>query len=362
MLTEITISLCMIVKDEEQVIARCLDSVKHIVDEIVIVDTGSTDRTKDIVRKYTTNIYDYIWNDNFAAARNFSFSKATKDYILWLDADDVLFEKDQQKFLNLKQEMDNDIDAVLMFYHLNTGLSMEPMYITTRYRIVNRSRNFQWINKVHEFIQVEGNMLHTDITITHCKEKPRIDQNFKILQSIIETEEVTLTDWFNYANECMFQQKYDQAIQFYKKVLDSKEKWGEGNIYVCGNLAYCYMQLQQWDKALAAFTRAFQYGNPRGEICVGIGHVMMEQKKYKEAIRWYLAATKITYPNEAILYNPASYNWVPYFHISLCYSHLGNYEKALHYNELAANYIPNHPAVIYNQQYFNTLLQSKEKG
>ncbi|WP_459503009.1 glycosyltransferase [Bacillus sp. C1] len=350
----------MIVKDEEQVIARCLDSIKHIVDEIVIVDTGSKDKTKDIVREYTTCVYDFKWNDNFAAARNFSFSKAKKDYILWLDADDVLLEKDQQKLLNLKQELDLDVDAVSMPYHLNTGLDAEPLYITTRHRLVKRSRNFQWTNKVHEYIRVEGNVLHTDIIINHCKETPRMNQNYNILQSIVETEEATLTDWFNYANECMFQQKYDEAIQFYKKVLDSKKESGEGKIYVCGNLGYCYTQLQQWEKALEAFTRASQYGKPRGEICVGIGHVMMEQKKYKEAIRWYVAATKIPYPNEAILYNPASYNWIPYFQIGLCYSHLGDYEKASHYNELAAKYMPNHSAVIYNRQYFNTLLQSKE--
>ena len=77
-----SISLCMIVKNEEEVIGRCLESVKDIVDEIIIVDTGSTDNTKKIVSKYTNKIYDFEWKDDFAAARNFSFSKATKDYMV----------------------------------------------------------------------------------------------------------------------------------------------------------------------------------------------------------------------------------------------------------------------------------------
>ena len=72
----ITISLCMIVRDEEETIARCLETVEKIVDEIIVVDTGSVDRTKEIVEKYTSNIYDFQWIDDFAAARNFSFSKA----------------------------------------------------------------------------------------------------------------------------------------------------------------------------------------------------------------------------------------------------------------------------------------------
>ena len=72
----ISISLCMIVKNEELVLGRCLDSVKNLMDEIIIVDTGSTDKTKEIASLYTNKIYDFPWINDFAAARNFSFSKA----------------------------------------------------------------------------------------------------------------------------------------------------------------------------------------------------------------------------------------------------------------------------------------------
>lgn len=106
-LSEITISLCIIVKDEETVIARCLDTVQDIVDEIIIVDTGSTDRTKEIVSRYTNLIYDFPWIDDFAAARNYAFSLATMEYTLWLDAADVLLEEDHQKLLELKSVRNN---------------------------------------------------------------------------------------------------------------------------------------------------------------------------------------------------------------------------------------------------------------
>ncbi|MED2765491.1 hypothetical protein P4283_26255 [Bacillus thuringiensis] len=92
----------------------------------------------------------------------------------------------------------------------------------------------------------------------------------------------------------------------------------------------------------------------------GIRHILMEKQEYEKAVRWHLAATKIKQPTTAMLYNPASYNWIPYFQIGICYSYLGDYRKACHYNELAAKYIPENPAVVYNLQYFNTLLQSKE--
>ena len=75
-----TISLCMIVKDEEMNIARCLDSAASLVDEIIIVDTGSKDQTVEIASKYTSKVYSYLWNDDFSDARNYSFSKASMDY------------------------------------------------------------------------------------------------------------------------------------------------------------------------------------------------------------------------------------------------------------------------------------------
>ena len=98
-----TISLCMIVKNEEKVLARWLDSVADLVDEIIIVDTGSSDATKEIAARYTDQVYDFAWQDDFAAARNFSFSKATKDYIYVPDADEVLDEENREDFRQLKQ-------------------------------------------------------------------------------------------------------------------------------------------------------------------------------------------------------------------------------------------------------------------
>ena len=83
-----SLSLAMIVKDEEQCIKRCLDSVVDLVDEIVIVDTGSTDKTIEICRSYNAQVFPYPWNNNFAEARNFGLDKVTKDWVLWLDADE----------------------------------------------------------------------------------------------------------------------------------------------------------------------------------------------------------------------------------------------------------------------------------
>jgi glycosyltransferase involved in cell wall biosynthesis len=83
-------SLCMIVRDEEQDLAECLESVADLIDEIVVVDTGSTDRTCDVARHFGARVFNFPWVDSFAAARNESLRHATGDWTFWLDADDRL--------------------------------------------------------------------------------------------------------------------------------------------------------------------------------------------------------------------------------------------------------------------------------
>lgn len=106
----------MIVKNEEPVLARCLDSVASMMDEIIIVDTGSTDRTKEIAAQYTSRIYDFTWCDDFSAARNYAFSLATMDYIYCPDADEYLDLENQRRFLRLKGALLPEIEIVQMNY------------------------------------------------------------------------------------------------------------------------------------------------------------------------------------------------------------------------------------------------------
>src|SRR5207248_6049870 len=102
------VSLSMIVKDEEANLPGCLLSVADLVDEIVVVDTGSSDQTREVARQHGARVHDFPWIDDFAAARNESLRHATGDWIFWLDADDRLNEENRQKlrgvFAGLKDE------------------------------------------------------------------------------------------------------------------------------------------------------------------------------------------------------------------------------------------------------------------
>ena len=96
-----TISLCMIVRNEERFIGQCLGSVKDFVDEMIVVDTGSTDRTAEIAHQFGATVLDHAWTGDFSEARNYSISKASRDWILILDADERLAERDSKKLREL---------------------------------------------------------------------------------------------------------------------------------------------------------------------------------------------------------------------------------------------------------------------
>ena len=106
-----SLSLCMIVKNEENTLSRCLESVKDIVDEIIIVDTGSTDNTVEIAKSYGAKVFFYKWDNSFANARNYSLSKASKDWILIMDADDELVKEDKDKVALLINNKENKLNA-----------------------------------------------------------------------------------------------------------------------------------------------------------------------------------------------------------------------------------------------------------
>lgn len=182
----ITISLCMIVKNEERVLARCLDSLIGLMDEIIIVDTGSTDKTKEIAKKYTDKVYDFAWVDDFSAARNFSFSKATMDYIYVADADEVLDEKNRAEFQKLKEAMLPEVEIVQMYYanqkSFNTVYNFDKEY---RPKLYKRLRNFLWVDPIHESVNLEPIVFDSDIVINHMPESNHAKRDLSVFEKMV---------------------------------------------------------------------------------------------------------------------------------------------------------------------------------
>lgn len=158
----------MIVKNEAAILSRCLDSVCDLMDEIIIVDTGSTDDTKAVAAKYTDRIYDFTWNNDFSAARNYSFSLANMDYIYAPDADEILDEENRKRFLLLKEALLPEIEIVQMKYRtvseFNTVLNARTEY---RPKLFKRIREFEWIDPIHRE-RSASHRLYLTATLRFC--------------------------------------------------------------------------------------------------------------------------------------------------------------------------------------------------
>lgn len=145
------LSLCMIVKDEAENLGRCLDSVRQEVDEIVVVDTGSTDGTIDIAKAYGAEVFSYPWDGSFANARNFSLEKARGEWILWMDADEEMEPRDANVLrLELHSRNENILLLQLRNYYGDGEPDPYQMYTLAHHRVFRNHLGFHFTNPIHE--------------------------------------------------------------------------------------------------------------------------------------------------------------------------------------------------------------------
>lgn len=351
----ITVSLCMIVRNEEERLGRCLDSIRDLMDEIVIVDTGSTDRTKEIAAAYTDHIYDFEWIDDFSAARNESFRHATKEYVMWLDADDYLLDKDREAFAKLKETLDPDYDSVLMDYVLTRDIQGNPQLFTRRNRLVKRAKQYRWIHPIHEILAVQGVVLPVDIAVTHgpAPEDSNPERNLNILKKFIERSEngaMSRRSHFYLASEYMDLQRWDEAVDAFESFLRRGADNMEDHIAACGHLAHCYRMKQDSDQELRALLRTFEADVPRADFCCRIGLWFEEKGEYETAIYWYeTALTREVPANYTGMMNRICWTWAPHVQLTLCHGKLGNLAKAYEHNEKALSYLPDEPNLLNNK-------------
>jgi glycosyltransferase involved in cell wall biosynthesis/Tfp pilus assembly protein PilF len=166
------VSLTMIVRNEQAHLPACLASVIGLVDEMVVVDTGSTDRTKEIAARFGAKVYDFPWRDDFAAARNEALSRATGDWVLWLDADDRIDADNQRKLEALFASLGDELGVYMMHCVCQADPTGGAASVVDHARLFRRHPQVRWEYRVHEQIlpavQRAGGKVHnTDVAIRH---------------------------------------------------------------------------------------------------------------------------------------------------------------------------------------------------
>ncbi|MGN0772374.1 MAG: glycosyltransferase [Candidatus Ventricola sp.] len=357
------LSLCMIVKDEEARLGRCLDSVKDAVDEIVILDTGSTDGTKAVARRYTDRVYDYAWKDDFADARNASFSYAGKPFILWLDADDVLDPDEAKKLIALKARLDSSVDAVMLPYAYAYGPDGRPSLLFERERIVRRAAGFAFSGVVHEAMAVGGHVLHEDIVVRHTGQHGEKSNRRNL--SIYETwlsrgRELSARDWYYYARELKSAGETAKAEAAFAAFL-GMDGWAVNRVDAQILRGECLMQLGRGQEAKRSFFAAMEHGAPRAEALCALGACFLEEEDLHAAAHWYRAALLCELPRANCAFTfPDAYGYIPLMQLCVILSRLGDDVEASKMNEQALLLRPDDPAALSNRAFFSARLAAKK--
>ena len=352
-----SLSVCLIVKDEEEVIARCLSCVKKFADEIIVVDTGSADRTVEEVKKFTDKIYFFKWIEDFSAARNFGIEKATCDYVMWLDADDVISEENCRKIKELVDGANFDMAFLPYAAAVEGG---EPTFVYYRERIFKRSQNYRFSGAVHEAVAPQGKIVYCDAVILHKKIKSGEPlRNLHILQKQI-ARGICLNERekFYYGRELFYNGMYRESIAVLEDFLRG-DGWIENKIEACLNLYRAYMAIGDEKQALNSVLRSFLYDKPRSEACCILGAYFFEQNNVNCAIYWYQSAlSSENNAKEGAFVNLDFSGFIPSIQLCVLYDRLGETEKANSFNEMAGSFKPNDERYLYNKKYFESKLKN----
>ena len=285
-----TLSVSMIVKDEERFLAQCLESIKDIADEIVIVDTGSTDRTVEIAHKYTDKVYHHPWEDDFSLARNQSLGYCTKNWVLQIDADEELVQEDVALFRKTLEWVDQrpDHNAVI-FMILNKTNSGE--LCRSRFPRLFRRRAAHWEGIVHNQLIAPQKWAGSRVRILHhgyaLDEETTIKKRVRretLLGIKVEENPLDTVAWMELIHNWRNYQEWDKVIEHAPKVLESEEAQLLTRQTTAGDLMYALADHKEWEKAEQVALTALEEYPKNLDIILALGLLYKEMGETAKAI------------------------------------------------------------------------------
>lgn len=297
------ISLCIIVKNEEENIEKCLLSAEKYVDEIVIVDTGSSDNTKKIAQKYTDKIYDYKWCGDFSKARNFSISKSSNDWILVLDADEYITDYSIKNINNFISDDKNEkIVGRIERVNITESKAHGKKYKERIERLFNK-KYFKYEGIIHEQIVPVNkfeNMVPVDITINHIgymeselKKKDKLQRNLDMLNKAIRINSKDPYLYFQMGKTYYVMKNYNDSILNFEKAIsfkpDLKFEYVEDLIETYG---YALINSGKYGESLKILNYLDFYKNS-ADFNFLAGLIYMNNAKFKLAVESFYRCTKL---------------------------------------------------------------------
>ena len=358
-----TVSLCMIVKNEEKFLPQCLESIKWVVDEIIIVDTGSTDRTVEIAKSYRAKVYFHPWEGNFSKARNISLGYATCDWILVIDADEEL---DRKYIPEIKRVIKSDEYDVIFC----SVLSSSPNGDSKNYshRIFRRGKaHYEGI--VHNQLVHEGKWLHTDIQIYHYGynlSKEDMDAKYRRTESLLvkqlEQDPADPFTYQNYVRVLRVQQRNEEAIKAGLKALDScGDRMNDLHYQMISvDIVFSLLSLKKYTEA-EKLVRQILHKYPKNlDANFALGLILQGEKQYQNAIDSMQNFIKLNRDykkspqHTRVIIDTFDFEHRAWGNISDCYFHLQNYNSS---HEAIKRAIKLHPEIpVYHTAYARVLI------
>ena len=342
------ISLCMIVKNEEENLSNCLNSVQNLVDEMIVVDTGSTDKTKQIATDLGAKVYDYSWQDNFAEARNYALQFVQTDWVLVLDADEVL---NPNIIPLLKTVIQEENNLVVNLIRHEIGALSSPY--SSLSRLFRRHPQIKFSRPYHALIddsvvalrQAESHwqIVHLDdIAIEHYGYQPQVIASQDKTQRAKKAMESYLAEHPDDAYVCsklgslyIDIGEFKKGLKLLKTGLKSNSADNATTFELHYHLANAYVKGQQPILAVKNYQRAIAQPIPE-KLKLGAYHnyasLCYQQKDYNNAISLY---------QNCLLIEPKFP--LVYYNLGLTYRAIGKISEAIEAYQNCLQYNPNYP-------------------
>ena len=251
-------------------------------------------------------------------------------------------------------------DVVMMKYVAGFQPDGTSAFTYNRERILRTDRHFRWKGRVHEAIAPRGRILYSPIQIEHRKPASALthsDRNLKIYETMLaDGELLDPRHQYYYARELIDHKQYEKARSVLEHFLNEPAGWYENKTDACLLLARCHEMLRNTAASQLSLFQSFLYDRPRAKTCCEIGRLKLSLGEISQAVFWYQLALKDRpeyHPNAFI--EADYYDFIPLIQLCVCYDRMGNYDKALYYHKETKKIRPDSPAVLTNEEYFQTI-------
>lgn len=328
------VTVCMIAKNEDIHIEECLKRLRPCKFEIVVVDTGSVDRTVETAKKYTDKVYHFDWCNDFSAARNYSVSQASNDWVLIIDCDEYL---ENINLADMENTLKDNCSCAGMIVRNNPYIIQGVRSIMTEHiaRLFNR-RYCHYEGSVHEqVVTLDGKkpeVFHLPLTfyhegyVTESDKRTRATRNLEMLLHDLELKGPDPYIYFQLGQNYLSLNDMEKAAQYYKLGLGLDASPNSDFVQsMIETYGYCLIELAKYDKAMGLKEKYDLFAN-RADFVYLMGMIYMKKSMWKQALVEFKKATTMS---EFSRKGVNSYR--AYYNIGTIYEILGDKEKAKEY-------------------------------